>query len=498
MEAVPARATPQSTPARARLSMADTVTKNQVWAFAVLGLFLVISVATYAANELYVYLSVYLWFGFIYGMCLQGGRFCFSSAFRDLFAVGVPRMVVGIVIATVLFGLTASFVTATGMSAFHAAPYGIHNVIAGFVFGVGMVFAGGCASSSLYKTGEGNSVSAIVLLSISVTQAALVDAGGWLNKLVPESWHASALAKNLPASIAAGDGFIDQYLAGYVWNQPKATFAEILGLPNDSVAGAFVGNFLVGVVLPALAMLVVVYVFWSRKGFLKKWAREGKRPGPGADLAGFWSMVASSKRTAIAGLVIGIAAGLHMFVIEGLRRKFGIDNAAEILRATGHDFGVSARGTVFDPGYWYVTTQEAQWFGWLFNKLGWDNMHNIFFGLENGIPNPIFNLAGWMSISLIGGAAVMALLNNEFKFKKPTLELAAWAVIGGSLMGLGARLGLGCNVGAFFVRTANGDASGWLFGLGMVGGAYLGVKFFSWWTERKMAKAMAAAPDLQL
>jgi uncharacterized protein len=467
------------------------IRKGQLGAFAVTGFFLIVSVAAYAASELYVYLMAYLWFGFIYGMCLQGGRFCFSSAFRDLFAVGVPRMVVGIVIATVLFGLTASFVSASGKSAFHAAPYGIHSVIAGFVFGVGMVFAGGCASSSLYKTGEGNSISFIVLLSISVTQAVLVDAGGWLNKLVPASWHASALSKNLPATITAGDGFIDQYLAGYVWNRPKATFADILGLPNHSVAGAFVGNFLVGVVLPALAMLVVVYVFWSRKGHLKKWAREGKPAGLSADLAGFWNMVASSKRTAIAGLIIGIAAGLHMFVIEGLRRKFGIGNAADILKALGHDFGISARGTVFDPGYWYVTTQEAQWFGWLFNKLGWDNTHNIFFGLENGIPNPIFNLAGWMSISLIGGAAVMALLNDEFKFKKPTLELATWAVIGGSLMGLGARLGLGCNVGAFFVRTANGDASGWLFGLGMVGGAWLGVRFFSWWTERKMAKEMA-------
>jgi hypothetical protein len=27
-----------------------------------------------------------------------------------------------------------------------------------------------------------------------------------------------------------------------------------------------------------------------------------------------------------------------------------------------------------------------------------------------------------------------------------------------------------------------------LFGLGMIGGAYIGVKFFNWWTERKMAK----------
>ena len=65
-------------------------------------------------------------------------------------------------------------------------------------------------------------------------------------------------------------------------------------------------------------------------------------------------------------------------------------------------------------------------------------------------------------------------------------------------MGIGARLGLGCNVGAFFVRTANGDASGWLFGLGMTGGAYIGVRFFRWWTERKMAKEMGAEPTLQM
>ncbi len=472
--------------------------KNQLWAFLVTGFFLVLSVGAMAANELYVYFVAYLWFGFIYGMCLQGGRFCFSSAFRDLFAVGVPRMLVGIVIATVLFGVSASFLTATGMSAFHPAPMGIHSIVAGLVFGVGMVFSGGCASSSLYKTGEGNSIAAIVMISISVTQAAFVDMGGWLNKLVPASWHASAMAKNLPAEITVGDGWLDQYMAGYVWNQPVVLFADLVGLPRDSYAGAFVGNFVFGVVVPAFVMLAVVYVFWSRKGFLKKWRREGKSPGLRADVAGFWNMVSSSRRTAIAGLVLGVAAGLHMFVMKGLRLKFGIDNAASILTATGHDFGLSVRGTVYDPGYWYVTTQEAQWFGWLFNKLGWDNTHNIFFGYNEGIPNPVYNLAGWMSISLIGGAAVMALLHNEFKWKKPTLELATWAVIGGALMGVGARLGLGCNIGAFFVRTANGDASGWLFGLGMTGGAYIGVRFFRWWTERKMAKEMGVAPDLQI
>ncbi len=478
--------------------MSTVPRKNQFWALVVTAAFLVLSFGAYAVNELYVYLMAYVWFGFIYGMCLQYGRFCFSSAFRDLFAVGVPRMAVGIMIATVLFALTASLVTATGMSAFHASPFGVHSIVAGMVFGIGMVFAGGCASSSLYKTGEGNSVAALVMVSISVTQAAFVDAGGWLNRLVPASWHASALAKGLPASVTPGDGWLDQYLAGYVWNHPTARVAELLGLQSESFVGAFVGNFFVGVLLPATVLLAVVYVGWSRKGFLKKWIREHRSSGLRAELAGFWSMVASSKRTAIAGLILGLAAGLHMFVMKGLRLKFGIDNAAAILKATGHDFGISAQGTVYDPGYWYVTTQEAQWFGWLFNKLGWNNLNNIFFGYNEGLPNPIWNLAGWMSVSLIGGAAVMALVNDEFKLKKPSLELATWAIIGGSLMGIGARLGLGCNIGAFFVRTANGDAAGWLFGLGMTGGAWVGVRFFKWWTDRKLAKEMGLAADVQL
>ena len=138
--------------------------RNINWAYGIIGFFGLISIGTFAIHEYYIYLSAYLWFGFIYGMCLQYGRFCFASAFRDLFAVGVPRMVVGIMIATFLFALTSAFVAATGWSTFHAAPVSVHAAIAGLIFGVGMVFAGGCASGSLYKTGEGNGVSLLVIL----------------------------------------------------------------------------------------------------------------------------------------------------------------------------------------------------------------------------------------------------------------------------------------------------------------------------------------------
>lgn len=282
--------------------------KNQIWALAVTGFFVLISVLTYAHNEYYIYLSAYLWFGFIYGMCLQYGRFCFASAFRDLFAVGVPRMVVGIMIATILFGLVSAFVTITGMSTFHAAPTGLHATIAGLIFGVGMVFAGGCASGSLYKTGEGNGVAFLVIVSISITQAIFVDIGGWFNKLVPASWTKSALSKGVPEVVNVADGWLDQYLAGYVWDRSVLKFSGMLGLKDTSVAGAFFGDFFVGIIVPAAFLLLIVYVIWARKSYMRK-ISQGKASGTTLkdEFAGYWGMIMSSKRTAIAGLFLGIA-----------------------------------------------------------------------------------------------------------------------------------------------------------------------------------------------
>ena len=430
----------------------------------------------------------------IYGMCLQYGRFCFSSAFRDLFAIKVPRMLVGIVIATLLFGVVSAPITAIGLSTFHAAPVSSHAIIAGVFFGIGMVIAGGCASSSLYKTGEGNMNALLVILSLSLTQALFADVGGWANNFVPEAWTQSALEKGLPASITVTDGWVDQYLAGYVWNQPALTYAEVLGMPNC-----------IGTQAPSWATCWWASCF--RRRCCSPWstsftgARDTERSsrkqgkdvsGFKGELAGYWAMIIANKRTAIAGLILGIACALHMLVIQGLRVKFGFKNAGTMLERIGWDFGLSVQGTVFDPGYWYVTTQEAQWVGWTLQKMGVENLDNIYFGFVNGIPNPAINPADWMSFALIGGAAIIALYHNEFKFKKPTWETAMWSIIGGAFMGIGARLGLGCNVGAFFVRVANGDCSGWLFGLGMAGGAYLGVKFFNWWTERKLAKEFEA------
>jgi uncharacterized membrane protein YedE/YeeE len=468
--------------------------KNAIWAFIITGALVLITVLYYKANVFYLYLTVYIWFGYAYGMMLQYGRFCFASASRDLFAAGVPRMAVGILIALVFFSLIQATLASKNMSTFHPAPMGIHVLISGIIFGVGMVLAGGCASGSLYKIGEGNGTSILAILGISFGQAIFVDLGGPFNKLLPQSWIDSSVAKYwIPREKVTS--WFDTYLIGYVWDQPAVQLSQTKAI-SGALPGAlkyFIGDSLINALIPAAILLVIIYYFYARKGFLKK--RKKQKGGEMKfrdEISGVWRMITASKRTSIMGVLIGITAGLHIYVMKGMQIKFGVNNFGQLLTKMGYTGDVGINGTVFDPGYWYITSQEAQFGAWVLEKIGWNMHDNVFFGVVNGLPQLWRNPALWMSIGIIFGAMTMALLSREFKFKLPKGELIVWGLLGGLLMGLGSRPALGCNIGAFFIRVAGGDPGGWLFGLGMATGAFVGVKFFNWWSERKMAKEMEA------
>jgi len=476
----------------------DEEKRNKIWAFIITGVLILISMLYYSVNMYYIYLIVYIWFGFAYGMMLQYGRFCFASASRDLFAAGVPRMAVGIMIALVFFSLVQAFLASTNMSTFHPAPFGIHMLISGVIFGIGMVLAGGCASGSLYKIGEGNATSILaVIFGLSIGQSVFVDTGGIFNKLVPQSWmdaaHKTQEAIKTYSNIDIPlNSWFDFYLVGYVWNKPTYMIADLISNGRPTTMDYFIGNALINAILPAILLLVVIYYFYARKGFIKKRRKKKGSTGLSDELAGMWNMITASKRTSMMGVLVGITAGLHILAMKGMQNKFGINNFGQLLTRMGYTGDVSLKGTVFDPGYWYITTQEGQFGAWLLEKFGWNMHDNMFFGYVNGIPELWRNPALWMSLGIIFGAMVMARLNNEFKFKWPKGELYIWGIGGGLLMGFGSRPSLGCNIGAFFIRAAGGDPNGWVYGTGMVLGAFIGVKFFNWWTERKMAKEMEA------
>jgi uncharacterized membrane protein YedE/YeeE len=468
--------------------------RNQLWAFIVTGALILISLLYLKANIYYVYLTVYIWFGVAYGMMLQYGRFCMASASRDLFAAGVPRMAVGVLIGLIFFSLVGVFLSATNKSTFHAGPLGSHEVIGGLIFGVGMVLAGGCASGSLYKIGEGNGTSILSIMGISFGQAIFVDIGGIFNKLLPQKWIDVAQATTWVPKDKMTSWF-DHYLLGFILKKPQVIMSDTEAF--SAVGGNmkyFLANSLVNTILPTILVLVAIYWFYMKKGFIKKRKKNLKleKVGLSDHLAGIWAMITASQRTTMMGVLIGIVAGIHIFAMSGMQQKFGVNNFGQLLTRMGHTADVSTTGRVFDPGYWYITTQEAQFAGWIMDKVGWDVRDDVFFGVMNGLPELWRNPALWMSMGIIFGAMIMSLLSKEFKWKLPKGELIVWGLGGGLLMGVGARVALGCNIGAFFIRVAGGDPGGWLFGIGMVGGGYAGVKFFNWWTDRKMAKEMEA------
>ncbi len=152
-------------------------------------------------------------------------------------------------------------------------------------------------------------------------------------------------------------------------------------------------------------------------------------------MTGIKDMVLASKRTTMMGVLIGCTAGWHIFVMKGMQLKYNITNFGQLLTQMGHGSDTGIFGNVFDPGYWYITTQEAQFAGWILEKIGFDMRHNVFFGVVNGLPELWRNPALWMSVGIIFGAMILSLISNEFKFKMPQGELIVWGLLGGTLDG---------------------------------------------------------------
>jgi uncharacterized membrane protein YedE/YeeE len=81
-----------------------------------------------------------------------------------------------------------------------------------------------------------------------------------------------------------------------------------------------------------------------------------------------------------------------------------------------------------------------------------------------------------MDFGLVLGAAVAAAIAGKFapKAKIPLGSLLA-AIVGGLLMGYGARLSFGCNIGALFSGIATGSLHGWLWFAAAFVGSFFGI-----------------------
>jgi len=136
---------------------------------------------------------------------------------------------------------------------------------------------------------------------------------------------------------------------------------------------------------------------------------------------------------------------------------------------------------------WGVSAVFANWGAWVYEAFGGSVDKWYYFSsissratLDGGILN---DPASWRNIGVIVGALLAVLFASQFKVKmiKSKKQIIA-AVLGGTIMGYGARIAFGCNIGALFGGIASLSLSGWVFGIAMFFGAVVGskllVKFF--------------------
>ncbi len=99
-------------------------------------------------------LSVALIFGFAFGFIISKGQVCFTSCFRDLFLFGREIALKGAIIGMILATLIAFAFMMWGHSA-KVVDVSLAVAVGAFLFGFGIVFAGGCECGWAYRACEG-------------------------------------------------------------------------------------------------------------------------------------------------------------------------------------------------------------------------------------------------------------------------------------------------------------------------------------------------------
>lgn len=100
--------------------------------------------------------------GISFGFILQRARFCFTASMRDPYLTGGTTLTRAVLIA---FAITSIGFTAIKYGAYlkglpipgqsYVVPISLATAVGAFLFGIGMVIAGGCASGTLMRVGEG-------------------------------------------------------------------------------------------------------------------------------------------------------------------------------------------------------------------------------------------------------------------------------------------------------------------------------------------------------
>jgi uncharacterized membrane protein YedE/YeeE len=130
-----------------------------------LGLVLLIALGVWVTtwanseNEKIAARAIVVLCGFAMGFVLHRSRICFARAFREPFMTAEGDMTKAIILAlAIAIPLASLLFQRKVIDPYLGIPatFWIGSLSGGVIFGIGMVFAGGCASGALWRVGEGH------------------------------------------------------------------------------------------------------------------------------------------------------------------------------------------------------------------------------------------------------------------------------------------------------------------------------------------------------
>ena len=129
---------------------------------------------------------------------------------------------------------------------------------------------------------------------------------------------------------------------------------------------------------------------------------------------------------------------------------------------------------------WGITSAFALWGSKLLASLGVDVAAWSYWSGERAasLEGPLLaDATTVMNFGIVLGALVAAAIGGSFVLHRriPARTVVA-AIAGGLLMGYGARLAYGCNIGAYFSGIASFSLHGWAWGAMALAGTWLGLR----------------------
>lgn len=327
-------------------------------------------------------------------------------------------MTTGVHWAAAKGGAVAAFLATEGQAVIpgtgNVNAVSLNLIIGGLLFGVGMIFAGGCASGTLTGLGTGWGGSLIAILFFGF--------GGLLGDLV--------------LGVTKGT-FMDK--------GPRVYFPEKFG---------YIGGFLI-------SMLLILIAY----GVTQSYESKRRKDGTINELPTIEPKKVSTS---------------YKFLSEETYDTF-------FGRAWSRNMGAIMISAVFifvlvtTGANWGVSGPYAVWAARLLQIFGINPaegaMAATFATASGGILNHGVSIR---NIGIILGSTLAVLLSGVFEIDFHfSVKDALFYAVGGILMGIGAKMARGCNVGAFYSAIVSFSLSGWVFMLTLLVGGVFAMKMFA-------------------